>query len=119
MRWIVPFVVARPQPGQPCQSSAYAKFFYDSYDNSSNPGVTFPSGCMAPSATSAPVGKAIAETFSSVAGSGWRCNGYDTRGQTIANALSVTADGQTTTQTLSMSYNDTGEPTTLTYPMER
>ena len=86
----------------PCQSSAYATFFYDSYDNWSNPGVTFPSGCTAPGGTSAPVGEKVAETFSNTSGSGWRCNGYDARGQTLAGALSVTADGQTTTQNVSM-----------------
>ncbi len=100
----------------PCGSSAYATYFYDSYDNSSNPGVTFPSACTAPGGTSAPVGKAIVETFSNAAGSGWRCYGYDTRGETVANALSVTADGQTTTQNTSMTYNDVGDVTSLTYP---
>ena len=100
----------------PCQSSAYATYFYDSYDNRSNPGVAFPSGCMAPGGTSAPVGVKVAETFSNAAGSGWRCNGYDARGQTIAGALSVTADGQTTTQNVSMTYNDLGAINSLTYP---
>ena len=100
----------------PCQSSAYATFFYDSYDNSSNAGVTFPVGCAAPGGTSDPVGEKVAETFSSAAGNGWRCNGYDARGQTIAGALSVTADGQTTTQNVSMTYNDLGAINSLTYP---
>ena len=62
------------------------------------------------------VGEKVAETFSSVAGNGWRCNGYDVRGQTVASGLSVTADGQTTTQNVSMSYNDLGKMTSLTYP---
>ncbi len=100
----------------PCQSSAYATFFYDSYDNSSNAGVTFPSGCTAPSGTSTSIGKALAETFSGTAGSGWRCSGYDARGQSVASTLSVTADSQTTTQSVTQSYNDAGEPTTFTYP---
>jgi YD repeat-containing protein len=100
----------------PCQSSAYATFFYDSYDNSSNSGVTFPSGCVAPSGTSAPVGQKVAETFSNAAGNGWRCTGYDARGQTTAGALSVTADGHTTTQNVSMTYNDLGTINSLTYP---
>ncbi len=100
----------------PCQSGAYATYFYDSYDNSSNPGVAFPSGCTAPGGTSVSVGEKVAETFSSVAGNGWRCYGYDVRGQTVASGLSVTADGQTTTQNVSMSYNDLGKMTSLTYP---
>jgi len=33
----------------PCQSSSYAQYFYDSYTNGSNPTLTFPSGCTAPS----------------------------------------------------------------------
>ncbi len=79
-------------------------------------GVTFPSGCMAPSGTSAPVGETVAETFSNAAGSGWRCAGFDARGETTTTTLSVTANSQTTTQTLLQNYNDGGEPTTLTYP---
>jgi YD repeat-containing protein len=100
----------------PCQSSAYATFFYDSYDNNSNPGVTFPSDCRAPGGTSDLVGGKIAEEFSSSAGNGWRCYGYDARGQTIASTLSVTADGHTTTQNVSVIYNDLGDVTNLTYP---
>ncbi|MBV9615556.1 MAG: hypothetical protein JO031_08875, partial [Ktedonobacteraceae bacterium] len=100
----------------PCQSSAYGTFFYDSYDNSSNPGVTFPSGCTASSGISAPIGQKVAETFSSAAGNGWRCTGYDARSQTTAAALSVTADGRTTKQNVSMTYNDLGTINSLTYP---
>ena len=61
----------------PCGSSAYATYFYDSYDNSSNTGVTFPIGCVAPSGSYAsdPIGKATATTFGSAAGSGWECSG--------------------------------------------
>jgi RHS repeat-associated protein len=100
----------------PCQSSAYTTFFYDSYNNSSNSSVTFPSGCVAPGGTSAPVGQKVAETFSSAAGTGWRCMGYDARGQTTAGVLSVTADGRTTIQSVSMTYNDLGTINSLTYP---
>ena len=100
----------------PCTSGAYATYFYDSYDTSSNTGATFPSGCLTPSGTSSPIGEATAETFRDAAGSGWRCSGYDARGQTTSSTLSVTADGQTITQAVSMAYNDAGEPTTLTYP---
>jgi RHS repeat-associated protein len=100
----------------PCQSSAYATFFYDSYNNSSNPGVAFPSSCIAPVGTSTPIGKTVAETFSNAVGNGWRCSGYDARGQAIANALSVTADGKTTTQNVSTTYNDLGDAISLTYP---
>ena len=100
----------------PCGSSAYAAFFYDSYNNTSNSGVSFPAGCTAPSGVSAPVGQEIAEIFSNTAGNGWRCGGYDARGQSTASTLSITADSQTTTQTVLQSYNDAGEPTTLTYP---
>jgi RHS repeat-associated protein len=102
----------------PCSNSTYAQFFYDSYDNASNPGVTFPAGCVAPTSpyTSDPVGHITAERFSSSAGSGWRCYGYDQRGQQDQSTLSVTADGTTTTQTMKMSYNDGGELTSLVYP---
>src|ERR1019366_3504395 len=99
----------------PCQASAYATFFYDSYDNSGNPGVPFPTGCTVQN-TSYPVESETAETFSSTAGSGWRCYGFDQRGQPNQNTLSVTADNQTTTQSVSLSYNDIGQVTTLTYP---
>ncbi len=100
----------------PCQSSAYETYFYDSYDNSSNPGVSFPSTCSAPATASDPIGEASAETFSNAAGSGSRCYGYDGRGETTSSGLSVTADGQTTTQTATMAYNDVGAVTSLTYP---
>jgi YD repeat-containing protein len=62
------------------------------------------------------VGQKVAETFSNTAGNGWRCTGYDARGQTTAGALSVTADGHTTTQNVSMTYNDLGTINSLTYP---
>lgn len=100
----------------PCGSGAYDAFFYDSYDNSSNSGIAFPTGCTTPAGTSTPVGKKVAEIFSSAAGSGWRCAGYDARGQTIASALSITSDGQTTTQNVSMTYDDLGAITSLIYP---
>ncbi|WP_126556624.1 RHS repeat-associated core domain-containing protein [Dictyobacter kobayashii] len=102
----------------PCSSSAYATFFYDSYDNSSNTGVSFPSGCTAPTGSFAsdPIGKETADTFRATAGSGWRCSGYDERGRPDQNSLSVTADGTTTTQTVNASYNDANQLTTLNYP---
>ena len=102
----------------PCQSSAYAQYFYDSYDNSSNSSLSFPSGCSAPTGSYAsdPIGHVTAEVFSSSAGNGWRCYGYDQRGQLDQSTLSVTADGTTTTQTVNMSYNDGGEITQLVYP---
>lgn len=103
-----------------CQSTAYAKFFYDSYDNTSNPGVTFPPGCAAPNGSYAsdPIGHMTAERFvgNSSAGTGWRCYGYDQRGQLDQSGLSVTADGQTTTQTVNLLYNDGGEVTGVVYP---
>src|SRR5947209_12007042 len=104
----------------PCQNSAYAKYFYDSYDNTSNPQVTFPPGCVAPSGSYAsdPVGRTTAERFTGngSAGSGWRCYGYDQRGQLDQSTLSVNADAQITTQTMNMIYNDGGEITCLVYP---
>ncbi|GCE23180.1 hypothetical protein KDK_69800 [Dictyobacter kobayashii] len=102
----------------PCSSSAYATFFYDSYDNSSNTGVAFPSGCAAPTGSFAsdPIGNETADTFRSTAGSGWRCSGYDERGRPDQSGLSVTADGTTTTQMVNASYNDMGQLTTLNYP---
>jgi len=102
----------------PCGNSTYAQFFYDSYDNTSNPGVTFPAGCVAPTSpyASDPIGSKTAELFSSSAGSGWRCYGYDQRGKQDQSTLSVTADGTTTTQTMNMSYNDGGEIAGLVYP---
>jgi RHS repeat-associated protein len=102
----------------PCSNSTYAQYFYDSYSNTSNPGVTFPAGCVAPTGSYAsdPVGHTTAELFSSSAGSGWRCYGYDQRGQQDQSTLSVTADGTATTQTMKMSYNDGGELTSLVYP---
>ncbi|GCE23145.1 hypothetical protein [Dictyobacter kobayashii] len=102
----------------PCSSSACATFFYDSYDNSSNASVSFPSRCTAPTGSFAsdPIGTEAADTFRSTAGSGWRCSGYDERGRPDQNSLSVTADGTTTTQTVNASYNDAGQLTTLNYP---
>ncbi|GCE23174.1 hypothetical protein KDK_69740 [Dictyobacter kobayashii] len=102
----------------PCSSSAYATFFYDSYDTSSNTGVAFPLGCAAPTGSFAsdPIGTETADTFRSTAGSGWRCSGYNERGRPDQNSLSVTADGTTTTQTVNASYNDAGQVTTLNYP---
>lgn len=105
-----------------CQGSTYATFFYDSYDNHGTPGATFPSGCTAPdgSYASDPIGRKTAELFTSAsgAGSGWRCWGYDQRGQTDQSTLSVTtpSGGKTITQTVNMTYNDGGEVTTLLYP---
>jgi RHS repeat-associated protein len=105
---------------KPCQSSAYATYFYDSYNNTSNPTLTFPSGCTAPggSYASDPIGHATAEFFSGngSVGTGWRCSGFDQRGQTDQSTLSVTADGQTTTQTVNLLYNDGGQVTGLVYP---
>nr|MBA2393449.1 RHS repeat-associated core domain-containing protein [Ktedonobacteraceae bacterium] len=102
----------------PCQNSAYASYFYDSYTNSSNPGVTFPTGCIAPSGAYAsdPISHPTAETFRSSAGSGWRCGGFDQRGQLDQSTLSVTTASQTTTQTMHMVYNDAGQVTQLVYP---
>ncbi|HEY5005994.1 MAG TPA: hypothetical protein VII61_22735 [Ktedonobacteraceae bacterium] len=56
----------------PCQSNAYATYFYDGYTNSSNPNETFPASCSAPTRSSDPVGRATIETFSNAAGTGWR-----------------------------------------------
>jgi RHS repeat-associated protein len=102
----------------PCGNSTYAQFFYDSYSNASNPGVTFPAGCLAPPNpyASDPVGRPTAELFRNGANSGWRCYGYDQRGQQDMSMLSVTANGQTTSQMVNMSYNDGGELTGLVYP---
>jgi RHS repeat-associated protein len=100
----------------PCKDSATALFFYDSYNNASNSGATFPAGCTAPASGSSPVGHTVAEVFKGLAGSGWRCSGYDTRGQTTQSALSVTADGHTTTQKVSMQYNNGGQLSQLVYP---
>ncbi|GER88987.1 hypothetical protein KDW_31490 [Dictyobacter vulcani] len=102
----------------PCNSSAYATYFYDSYDNSSNPGVTFPTTCTAPTGSFAsyPIDQRVAETFNGTPGSGSRCAGYDQRGQQDMRGLSVSVDGKTTTQTAYMSYNDMGQVTSLVYP---
>jgi hypothetical protein len=102
----------------PCSSSAYATFFYDSYDNSSNSSATFPTGCSAPSGSYAsdPVGQTTAEVFSNQDASGWRCYGYDQRSQLDQSSLSVTASGTTTTQTINLNYNNGGEVTGLVYP---
>lgn len=102
----------------PCGNSTYAQFFYDSYTSASNPGVTFPAGCLAPPNpyASDPVGRPTAELFSNGANSGWRCYGYDQRGQQDMSMLLVTANGQTTSQMMNMSYNDGGELTGLVYP---
>ena len=65
------------------------------------------------------MGKKTAELFigTSGAGSGWRCYGYDARGQTDQSTLSVTTpDAGTVTQTVNMTYNDGGEVTGLVYP---
>ena len=105
-----------------CQGSTYATFFYDTYDNSGTPGATFPTGCVAPSSpyASDPLGRTTAELFSSTsgAGNGWRCYGYDERGQSDQSTLSVTtpSGGKTVTQTVNMTYNNGGEVTSLVYP---
>lgn len=75
-------------------------------------GYSAPGGSYA----SDPIGRATAEAFSSSVGSGWRCSGYDQRGQLDQNTLSVTVDGQTSTTTMNMSYNDGGELASLVYP---
>jgi len=95
--------------------------FYDGYSNASTPGATFPSGCTAPTGSYAsdPIGRKTAERFvgTSGAGSGWRCYGYDQRGQTDQSTLSVTTpDAGTVTQTVKMLYNDGGQVTGLVYP---
>jgi RHS repeat-associated protein len=102
----------------PCQNSAAELYFYDSYNNSSNPSVALPSGCTAPNGSigSNPVGEKVAEVFGNAVGSGWRCYGYDARGELDQKSLSVTADGQTTTQTMTFAYNDAGLMSALTYP---
>jgi RHS repeat-associated protein len=102
-----------------CQNTGYVQYFYDSYTNASNPSATFPSGCLAPPNpyASDPVGRPTAEIFGTAAGpNGWRCYGYDQRGQRDMSMLSVTANGQTTSQMVNMSYNDGGELTGLVYP---
>ena len=104
-----------------CQGSTYATFFYDGYSNASTPGATFPTSCVAPSGNYAsdPVGRKTAELFVSAsgAGNGWRCYGYDQRGQTDQSTLSVTTpDAGTVTQTMNVTYNDGGEVTGLVYP---
>src|SRR5579883_966889 len=104
-----------------CGGSTNAVYFYDGYSNASTPGATFPSGCTAPTGpyASDPVGQTTAEIFigSSGTGNGWRCYGYDARGQTDQNTLSVTTpDAGTVTQTLNVAYNDGGEVTSLVYP---
>ncbi len=106
--------LCRATQSTPCSHSPYALYFYDSYNNNSNPGVTFPSGCTVPG--SYPVGEKVAEVFSSGAGNGWRCSGYDQRQELNQDTLSVTADGQTTTQVATIGYNDNGEVSSLTYP---
>jgi RHS repeat-associated protein len=104
-----------------CGGSTDAVFFYDGYSNASTPGAAFPSGCAAPSGNYAsdPVGEKTAELFvgTSGSGSGWRCFGYDQRGQTDQSTLSVTTpDAGTRTQTMNTTYNDGGEVTGLVYP---
>lgn len=106
-----------------CQTTPLAQYFYDSYNNSSNPSLTFPSGCNAPAGSyqSDPIGHVTAEAFAggfaTTLGSGWYCYGYDQRGQTDQKMLSVTTpDKQTLSQTVNMSYNDGGELTSLVYP---
>lgn len=103
-----------------CQTSSLAEYFYDSYNNTSNPSLTFPSSCTAPggSYASDPIGHVTAEVFGGGStGSGWYCYGYDQRGETDQQSLSVTTpDKQTLTQTMNMSYDDGGELSTLVYP---
>ncbi|HEU5380228.1 MAG TPA: RHS repeat domain-containing protein [Ktedonobacteraceae bacterium] len=104
-----------------CGGSTYAVFFYDSYNNSGTQGATFPSGCSAPTGSYAsdPIGHETAETFVGAggSGSGWRCYGYDARGRTDQNTLSVTTpDGHTVTQTVNLSYDDQNDVTSLVYP---
>lgn len=104
-----------------CGGSTYAAFFYDGYSNASTPGATFPSGCQAPTGNyaSEPIGRKTAELFigTSGAGSGWRCSGYDQRGQVDQSTLSVTTpDAGAVTQTVNRTYNDGGEATGLVYP---
>lgn len=104
-----------------CGGTTDEATFYDSYSNASTPGATFPSGCMAPTGSYAsdPIGRKTAELFvgTSGAGSGWRCYGYDQRGQTDQGTLSVTTpDAGTVTQTVNMLYNDGGQVTGLVYP---
>ncbi len=94
----------------PCSSSASSIYFYDDYGNSSNPTVS-PPPCSGPpqQVASDPVGELVSEVFSSAAGSGWRCYGYDDRGKQDMSTLSVTADSHTTTQTVYADYNDLGQ----------
>ncbi len=104
-----------------CGGSTYGVYFYDGYSNASTPGATFPSGCTAPTGSyeSNPIGRETAESFvgGSGSGSGWRCYGYDARGETDQSTLSVTtADSQTLTQTVNLTYDDQGDPVSLTYP---
>ncbi len=113
--------LCRSTQNNPCSTSPYSVYFYDSYNNGSNAGQTFPSGCVAPggSLASDPIGGQVAETFSNAAGSGWRCYGYDTRGKLDQDTLSVTAASpvnQTVTQTVTLKYNDGGEVSAMTYP---
>ncbi|HEY1349190.1 MAG TPA: RHS repeat-associated core domain-containing protein [Ktedonobacteraceae bacterium] len=104
-----------------CGGSTYAVFFYDSYTNSGTPGAIFPAGCTAPTGSYAsdPIGHETAETFTGAgaAGNGWRCYGYDARGRTDQNTLSVTTpDGHTLTQTTSLTYDDQNDITSQVYP---
>ncbi|HZS77167.1 MAG TPA: hypothetical protein VFA41_11195 [Ktedonobacteraceae bacterium] len=110
--------LCRNSQSNPCSNHPYAVYFYDSYNNNSNSSQTFPSGCVAPggSYASDPVGHTTAEAFSNSTASGWRCYGYDARGQLNQSMLSVTVDSTTTTQQVNFSYNDGGEMTGLVYP---
>ncbi|WP_220197877.1 hypothetical protein [Ktedonospora formicarum] len=102
----------------PCSSDASETYFYDGYNNGSNWGVTFPTGCAAPTngSSSYPMEMLTAETFKNSVGSGWRCYSYDERGRKNMSALSVTAESQTTTQNVYLAYNNLDQVTTLTYP---
>ncbi|HVB74905.1 MAG TPA: hypothetical protein VNE38_15240 [Ktedonobacteraceae bacterium] len=104
-----------------CSGSTDQVYFYDGYSNASTPGATFPAGCTAPTGSYAsdPIARKTAEIFigASGAGSGWRCYGYDQRGETDQSTLSVTTpDAGTITQTVKMAYNDGGELSGLVYP---
>ncbi len=107
--------LCRATAANPCNSSPYALYFYDSYNNHSNSGQSFPAGCPSTGGSNS-AGRTTAEVFSSGSYSGWRCYGYDARGQQTQSSLSVTADSQTTTQTINLVYNNGGEITGLTYP---
>jgi RHS repeat-associated protein len=112
--------LCRSTQSNPCSSNPYVTYFYDSYSNTDNPSQSFPSGCTAPSGNYAsdPIGHVTAEAFTSSSnGSGWRCYGYDARGETDQSSLEVTTpDALSLTQTVNLSYDDGGEVTSLVYP---